>query len=230
MFRPGTLFVLGAATSREISGSFPLGSDLKKWISQRLQINPHNSSNWGLSSGVGLEVFKSLVNGKTTQEQEDLLRSARMVARGVNLSPSIDHFLELHKNDANILSLSKAMISRLILGGEYDCAPLRSPIDNPAFEEMWLQNFAHICFEGVDRSSIAEALGQFSVISFNYDRCFERFLMIALQILYDLDDANRRHKQREFRLFTRMDSSASCQAGGVASKFPLARGFLAALN
>ncbi len=112
-----------------------------------------------------------------------------MVARGVNLSPSIDHFLELHKNDANILSLSKAMISRLILGGEYDCAPLRSPIDNPAFEEMWLQNFAHICFEGVDRSSIAEALGQFSVISFNYDRCFERFLMIALQILYDLDDA-----------------------------------------
>jgi hypothetical protein len=41
-------------------------------------------------------------------------------------------------------------------------------------------------FEGVSKSALKSALRRFSIISFNYDRCIEQFIRVAIENLYSL--------------------------------------------
>lgn len=89
-----------------------------------------------------------------------------------------------------MLKCSKSAICKIILEAEEKCTPLRfpndfnKPVSSAQFDKTWHQVFAEICFEDVERDNLEAALKNISVISFNYDRCFERFVEIALMGLY----------------------------------------------
>lgn len=192
MFKPGTVLVLGAGASYSDK---LLGSELRSKIGTlvdiqrdefgRLQLHNRNQS-------ILLDTAKLV----SRSNENEILAAARKIARGLPLTPSIDSFLELKKNDALIALVAKVAIVIFVHELELSCAELRggkswSHREKPTdFEGHWYRDFAEVCFGGVTLDDLPSYLATFSVISFNYDRCFEQFLRIAVERLYDVDSAS----------------------------------------
>ena len=190
MFKPNTLFILGAASGLDVG--FPLGSELKKRIAALVNFSTNEFGDISCTAETG-EFFRQL-NSRfaETYDPQSIRAAALQIRTGVGLCSSIDHFLELRRKDPCIGDVAKAAIAKIILNKERNCI-LREQVNEPtrevtAFDKTWLQEFAQICFEGVEPEGIEEALSRVSIVSFNYDRSLEQFVRIALRDLYSLDE------------------------------------------
>jgi len=56
------------------------------------------------------------------------------------------------------------------------------------YEKTWYFKFANHLFDGITKSSLDSVFEKVSIISFNYDRCIERFLIEALMSLWKIDE------------------------------------------
>jgi hypothetical protein len=206
MFKPNTVFVIGAAASFGITkdggfhSDFPLGSGLKTKVARALTVEvqkPSMSSNWEparQSSTLYRAIYKSLHVDQSTRNSTlytSIIDAGRSIMNGVTFSPSIDNFLHSRRDNPLISACIKAAIVKIILDCEKKCRPLHWPGHHEAiaptqFDGAWHQIFAEICFAGAEPKQIQEALDRVTIISFNYDRCFEQFIRIALWGMYGL--------------------------------------------
>ena len=96
MFKPNTVFVIGAAAS---FNGFPLGSDLKAKVAEALSVNwkGHPQALSGClttTENQGLYAGLALVHPENLREYYG---AGKLVTNGIPFSSSIDNFLNLHK-------------------------------------------------------------------------------------------------------------------------------------
>ena len=107
---------------------------------------------------------------------------------------SIDNYLDAHAYDRLTVTAGKLAIAQSILEAEkrsslYIAQGRRGEmIDFGRMEETWFNKFVQLLTENCRASDLPTSLSNLTVISFNYDRCFEQFLYFALKNYYRLED------------------------------------------
>ena len=115
MFRPKTLFVIGAGAGQEIS--LPTGAQLSERIAQKVNFerDPVGTLKSGDKSLSSLLLQKSTSSGVGLEEYYS---AGRQIAKGVRYSNSIDEFINKHKDNQCIQFCAKIAIAQIILEAE----------------------------------------------------------------------------------------------------------------
>jgi hypothetical protein len=186
MFKRRTLFVLGAGASHE--AGLPCGADLALKISDKLDIQINGSNLAGNGDG---SLFQHVANARSNRTRQ-LLEAAALIRDGIHLSHSIDDFLDLHRENDDLIFLAKATITKCILEAErasslwYDDSNSYNTINFRDLHSTWYAKFIKLLGKNVPRQNAVSIFENVSFIVFNYDRCLEHFLPHALERLYGL--------------------------------------------
>ena len=209
MFRQKTTAIIGAGASCEIG--LPTGDQLKTRIIELLDTTDENA--YGLANEAMLNAVKSRLGQANTiygglnprQNEYDRFKAiAKRITRGLPLAISIDNFLHTHRDDSELVALGKTAIALAILEAERNSAlvqrlsvatilgpPNRRPdrelsLLGERLREAWYVPFIQLLLAGVERGNIARAFSGLRFIVFNYDRCLEQFLWMAVQAYFDI--------------------------------------------
>jgi hypothetical protein len=189
MFRHRTLFILGAGASNEIG--MPTGVNLATLISSKMDIV---FSDDGQQVGDGdREIFRQVCSGIPVSSQ-DCQRAAWLIRDGVQLSNSIDDFLDIHSENKIANRLGKSAIVKTVLEAEAGSwLNFKGRFDRPALDfsriaDTWYVKFIRMLGRGLPRENAREIFNNVAFIVFNYDRCLEYFLLLALQFLYQMPE------------------------------------------
>lgn len=213
MFRQETTVVVGAGASCEIG--LPSGDQLKKQIVELFATTDENS--YGLKNPKLIEVVKDRfgqrdhVYVKHVPDYDGQIiairEAAARIRRGLPLAMSIDNFLHTHQADAEVVRLGKMAIAMSILAAErgsafYDkFSPATSQqmriqgrkrsmtLTGEKMLASWYVPFVQLLMSGIGKADVAEVFRHLRFVIFNYDRCLEQYLWLALQAYFDLDGA-----------------------------------------
>ncbi|MCD2324756.1 hypothetical protein LQ953_12095 [Sphingomonas sp. IC-56] len=208
MFKSKTVFVVGAGASCE--AGLPSGEALKTNIARVMDIR---FNDWG----------SELISGD--YRMVDALRAAARAAgdeRG-NINPylhkawrirdvvpaaaiSIDNFLDAHRGDAQMELCGKLGIVKSILDAEKQSKlkprePGEADFTLRDLSGTWYVGFLQMLTEGLRRGHAHEIFDNVSIITFNYDRCIERFLAQALADYYDFSPSASQEIVSNLRIF-----------------------------
>jgi hypothetical protein len=187
MFRRRTLFVVGAGASSEVN--MPVGSELAKAIGIKCDIRFEH----GYPAGNGDHELFGQLERANSQNASKLQPTAWLIRDGIQLASSIDDFLDLHRNNTDLNLFGKTAIVKSILEAErqsslyFSLANDQPSIDFGAISDTWLVKFVKALSRGRPLESVDQLFDNVAFIVFNYDRCFEYFLLHALQRLYGVD-------------------------------------------
>lgn len=107
---------------------------------------------------------------------------------------SIDNFLEAHNGNQEIELCGKLGIVRAILQAEKNCSlnfdqsNTYNKLDFSKLEKTWLIPLQQLLFQNIHLSQIENVFSNIAFIVFNYDRCIEQFLFLALQNYYGINE------------------------------------------
>lgn len=112
--------------------------------------------------------------------------ACRRIADGAWSSHSIDEFID-REEDETVAFCGKVAIGKAILEAEAHSklnTHGKSRLDNDKVEETWLPTFFRQLQRGVPRSMRANLFHNVGFVNFNYDRCLEWFLLLAIEDAY----------------------------------------------
>jgi hypothetical protein len=179
-----TVFVLGAGASCEVN--LPLGYELRQKICADLAFSVRDSYN-----GDVLQKALMLLDGEHKTYHGKAKDQARKIYRGLPLAISIDHYVNCHQDNQILVEVAKLAITNHILKRESVGLIKKSSGEKElAFFEIettWYIRFASLLFEDCNWEALPGRLKLLSFIVFNYDRCFEHFLIYAIAAHYDRD-------------------------------------------
>ena len=188
MFKRRTLFILGAGASHE--ARLPCGDQLALRISSKLDIEFNGYDISGPGDG---ELFSRFARTRQ-REINQFFQAARLIRDGIHLSnsidDSIDDFLDLHRDNPNLILLAKATIAKCIIEAErdsllsFDDSNADNTINFTNLHATWFAKFMKMLGKNVPRDQAASIFENVSFIVFNYDRCLEHFLHHAVRRLY----------------------------------------------
>lgn len=201
MFRRRTTFVVGAGASCELG--LPSGDQLKGDIRDVLAITNEHAFRFTdevLTDGLR-QMFPTLHTDDQAKIQK-LAEAADRIRRGLPMAQSIDNYLHTHQSDDTVKQVGKAAIARVILraernsylfGGNYQfytdshSRTAETPsLENAELQTTWYVPLAKLLFSLVEKDKPHAAFENLSFVIFNYDRCLEQFLWLALQAYFDL--------------------------------------------
>jgi hypothetical protein len=142
----------------------------------------------------------SQMTGQMRNNVQEFQQAAWRIRDGIALAQSIDDFLDIHRNNANLNLYGKAAIVKAILEAERGSKLYFNRHDGSgtAFDpnrlaDTWFVKFMHMLGRGIPRENVREIFDRVSFINFNYDRCVEHFLVNALPMLHGIgeDEANQ---------------------------------------
>ncbi|MCT2399017.1 hypothetical protein [Novosphingobium mangrovi (ex Huang et al. 2023)] len=202
MFRQKTTIVVGAGASCELG--LPSGDGLKDQIVSLLERTNENA--YGFSDNTMLQIMRSFAGADVPSLQNNLQpykAAADRILRGLPLALSIDNFLHSHQDDPHLVDLGKLCIAICILRAERSSYLFQRSNMHALFSERdempqastrgeklaktWYPAFARLLMSGVQRNNIKEAFENVRFVIFNYDRCLEQFIWMALQDYFDID-------------------------------------------
>jgi hypothetical protein len=191
MFRKQTVFIIGAGAGADID--MCMGSVLIDEIARDVdfffeagELKRGNFAVW--------EAARRTV--KTKEEANALLAAGRRISVGICSSGSIDNYIHHHRNDPAIKTVGKIAIGNTILTyerksklfPERDVFPSRFR-DRTGTEQSWLHSFFRLLGEGlVVGETLDSIFDNVSVLTFNYDRCFEQYLWKSLQDRFSIGE------------------------------------------
>lgn len=194
MIRKKTVFVIGAGAGFDIG--MPLGDTLSTLIASKLNIK-FGQGGTKQESG-DHEIMQALrVIASTKKEDPNAYRSAGCnVASGIVFTKSIDSYLNAHSGNEKVKVCAKLAIAQTILEYESKSAIHLPPDKHPpdfrdkaAVLKSWLQPFMFLLADRIKRDEYLDAIfGNIKIINFNYDRCIEHFLWLALQHVFLIDE------------------------------------------
>lgn len=120
------------------------------------------------------------------RDSNPFYRAGQAISRGMPQAISIDNFMHTHADDENIIFMGKLGITTAILEAERK-SKIASAKDHDALldfskvEESWHTVFCRMLLEGLSRSDPSKIFDNVAIITFNYDRCIERYLLHSLQ-------------------------------------------------
>ena len=190
MIRTKTVFVVGAGASAEVD--LPVGSDLTVKIADKLRMKEEDYRGTAFADQQMRQAMKELPLDSAIMPYGDCVASANAIRLAMPLAPSIDTYLDAHRDDKLLNLVGKVAIVASILDAEKGSLLYvdRSNIYNrPNFSCLrttWFGPLWHILSTGIDKGSVTSIFTNVSFIVFNYDRCIEQFLYEALMVYYQL--------------------------------------------
>jgi hypothetical protein len=181
MFKRKTLFILGAGASAEVG--LPVGTKLAKSIASLLNV-PNRLER----DNPGQRLLAQLYD-KYPISHDGYGRAAQSICRGVELTNSIDDYLDRHTEDELIKRVGKAAIVKAIIDAEREC-DLNHGRMQTKIENTWFVKFFRMLGAEVNVSNVRQIFDSVAFIIFNYDRCLEFFLRNGLQLVYGISDAD----------------------------------------
>lgn len=185
--------VLGAGASYDFG--LPLGETLKTSITQDLDIK-FQLGGAAMTSGSHeiVEALRALVQRSDNQDRDinPHRKAAVHIADSMPYSRSIDDYIERNRNNVLKAECAKLAIGKTILEAERKSSIYGNPL-NPNIDPLssatssWISSFLGDVTRGLSKVEVAQALQGFSVINFNYDRCFEHFTFHWLRQMYEFD-------------------------------------------
>lgn len=191
MFRNPTLFVLGAGASAEVE--FPTGRELLKDVANRLSLKEppaHEERPTCLVSDGA--IYSSIQRVCVSDEITLQYRAAvEQIVRAAPLAISIDNLLDNHASDATIVQCGKMAIAASI-GAAEQSSTLRltsdlGDLDVDAIASTWYVSLFRLLQSGVRKENIRDIFRNLTIISFNYDRSVEFFLLHSLRRFYGIE-------------------------------------------
>ncbi len=176
------VFVLGAGASVDLK--LPMGAELTGHIKDALN---YDSDGFNVTGG-DLILRRALVSSE--QAHPDWYSASRLISSAMPLAPSIDNFVDVHKDDKDVAFCAKAAITRCILKAERNSTIYvdnRNTYNTVDFQKnigAWHTLFFRILTTNCTLHDLAGRLKNIGIISFNYDRCFEHFLFHAIKTYY----------------------------------------------
>lgn len=183
-----TVFIVGAGASFEVG--MPVGSTLRETISTKLDIRFDDFGSRLV--GTGDPVIFELLRKRHGQEINGYLQTCWQIRDGIILSPSVDDFINAHQHDAAIAECGKIAIARAILEAErqsklfYEKRNVRDTINFKAIADSWYGGFYQLLSQGVSKDNLDSIFENVTIISFNYDRCIEHYLVHAIATHYQI--------------------------------------------
>lgn len=181
------VYVLGAGASVDVK--LPIGNELTTSIKKVLDFK---FDSYTISRGD--DVLRSAFSS-AHKECEDWLAASQLIARSMPLAPSIDNFVDVHKNNPAVSYCAKAAITRCILAAEQRSSIYVNPdnvtdsIDFEKNKSIWHTLFFRIITMYSTVDDLALRLREIAIVIFNYDRCFEHFLFHAIKTYYKIPNA-----------------------------------------
>jgi len=191
LFKDKTVFVVGAGASAELG--LPVGSQLAERISDLMRFE-FDSIRPVKADTLILNAFQRYFSNTTDLNRH--FEAARRISDGILLAQSIDRFLNLHSDDEEAILCGKTAIVRAILEAEenssiyYSADSNSRMIDFTRLNDAWLTPFFAQLIDGRQKSDIDNLFDGVTIISFNYDRCIEHYLIHALQKVYAISQDN----------------------------------------
>lgn len=210
MFKQKTTIVVGAGASCELG--LPSGDLLKAQIVSLFA--PTEENMYGLKNEALINAVRGRLQSAYTpygggsdasqSEIAEIKSAAKRINRGLPLALSIDNFLHTHQDDLQVVQLGKTAIAMSILDAERKCALFASvspvtaqqmvyqrrerlmDISSERMEKSWYPPFVQLLMSGYQRRSADTVFANLRFIVFNYDRCLEQYLWLALQAYFDL--------------------------------------------
>lgn len=194
MIRTKTAFVIGAGAGFDIG--MPLGDKLSSIIASKLNIK-YGEGGTKLQSG-DPEIMMALqeITQAAKVDVNEYRAAGCNVAAGIGFTRSIDSYLNAHAGNKKVETCAKLAIANTILEHERGCAinvsPDKRPLDfkdKEAVLRSWLQPFMFLLSDRIKRDENLDAIfSNVKIINFNYDRCIEHFLWMALQQVFVLSE------------------------------------------
>jgi hypothetical protein len=179
-FSQKTLLIVGAGASVEIG--FPTGPLLKDEIRASTNVKFN-----GIELEGDREFCRILEDYVRPQggNLDPILKACAHIHRNVLLSGSIDQFLSSHQADEAVMACAKLAIAYRIALSERashlnDNTSRPNNCDFVYLKDSWLPRLWARLQNGQPIQNWQEFFRNFRVISFNYDRCLEQFLALAI--------------------------------------------------
>jgi hypothetical protein len=187
MFKPGTIFIIGAGANEEVG--MPLGSALCSAMARSFFFEFNFSSEPQKGADHNLLNHIRRLAKATDRKVNEYLNASRLFHDGILLAGSIDEYLSRHADKPLHSGLGKLAILHLLLSAERQSRLFHNEHANAnvivrAAKDSWLANFAHQLFIGRPAGDLDRMFDDITVISFNYDRCLQRYLIAAIQQAY----------------------------------------------
>lgn len=182
--------IFGAGASKEVG--LPLGAELTKEIASTLRIN---ETEYGAVRPANVRVFDAMellsrLPGGLPGNMGPYIQAAHDIREGMSLSPSIDNFIDVHRDNPKIAECGKLAITHCILNAEsrsklhVDRSNVYNTINFDELDSTWFNDFFRLLTENCHKNELEARLRKVTLIVFNYDRCIEHFIHSALQRLY----------------------------------------------
>jgi hypothetical protein len=194
MIRTKTVFVIGAGAGFDIG--MPLGDALSTLIASKLNIKFALGGTKQESGDEEIMQALKVIASAQKEDPNDYRAAGCNVASGIGFTKSIDSYLNAHSGNEKVKVCAKLAIAQTILEHERSSAlHLPSHVRPPDFArrvvmlKSWLQPFMFLLSDRIKRDeSLDTIFNNIKIINFNYDRCIEHFLWIALQQLFLIDE------------------------------------------
>jgi hypothetical protein len=190
VLRSKTVFVLGAGASAEVG--LPIGSalleDICKLIDIRYDFNRLKAGDFLVSEALKL----LLQEGGESDRYNEHLHAAWQVVESATQAISIDNIVDGLEND-DIERVCKLGIVRAIHAAESSSDFFAGSKERPdqlrtsKFADTWYRSLTQLLTEGLRKSEIDRVFENFSIISFNYDRCIEAYLPRSIAGYYGVE-------------------------------------------
>lgn len=194
MFNKKSLIIVGAGASTEVS--MPAGGQLKRDIARLLNIEfehgtRQKSGDFTICNALRIHVRQPDGNRGDINPH---LYSAWHIRDAMPQAPSIDNFIDTHSADEKIELCEKLGIVQSILQAEKNSLLYLNPREQQTFpdfsilESTWYHHFFQLLTENCQVDDIQQRFESIAFIVFNYDRCIEHYLCLALRNYYKISE------------------------------------------
>lgn len=182
MIKNRTLIVVGAGASRDLG--LPLGRDLQALIGELVTSRDSVSSYFW--QGVRLAV------GNDGSRFDAAKAAALHYTPRMLSAASIDNFLDQHRNEVDVVTAFKCAIVYCIAEAERNSRLSTIHFKNlPDYfsnnADYFMAHLLNMAIRNHQIDNFHRSLSNLSIITFNYDRCIERYLSLWLEFRFGSD-------------------------------------------
>lgn len=187
------VIIVGAGASQEFN--LPTGAELTSIIQRNLNFTADHFGE--IAIGNGDWEFKraiEILSRDTEVNSRVYADVALQISRNMALAPSIDNYLDTHRENTNLVRVGKLAIANAIIKVErqssltIDDGNINNRLNFSNNVNTWAAAFFKIIAAKRDFSSFLTALSGITFISFNYDRCIKQFFGNAAASYFELND------------------------------------------
>lgn len=206
MFGNRTLLILGAGASKE--AKLPTGDELKTKISNVLQVR--GNKDFYRTKSVSNEVISEALKYASQDAADPMaamrhyVGAAEHISGAIPLIRSIDEFLNSHNESKETELVGKLAIVHEILDAERHSLMFQPnyavKLDFSKLTGTWYNRMAALLFN-CSLSQLPAKLDALTVIIFNYDRCFEHFMLNAIKDFYRIPEPEAAKLVRSIKIY-----------------------------